>query len=276
MYDQLDNLGLSKKSKEYRLTSDCDEKVLVLVFFTDEALNKEAENQKLKIQLQDKYQTLEFKDAGRQQYQKFKSTERYRLMMSIFEQEFNMDTLIDGGVIIDHFMPHTSKKFEIIESLEKHSIRLIWNFISMSDSFMKHFEPLNLIADYYGEKYALYLAFFLHHIGWICIPAVVGTALFIVHLVLGYQNQQEGESYFTAYLANMDTPINYFYILFISLWSTFYVESWKRKQATIQYIWGLEEKEDQINESIKLPQQGNEYVYDAAQGITTKRVMNQN
>jgi len=74
----------------------------------------------------------------------------------------------------------------------------------------------------------------------------------------------------------MDTPINYFYILFISLWSTFYVESWKRKQATIQYIWGLEEKEDQINESIKLPQQGNEYVYDAAQGITTKRVMNQN
>ena len=189
MYDQLDNLGLSKESKEYRLTSDCEEKVLVLVFFTDEALNKEAENQKLKIQLQDKYQTLEFKDAGRQQYQKFKSTERYRLMMSIFEQEFNMDTLIDGGVIIDHFMPHTSKKYEIIESLEKHSIKLIWNFISMSDSFMKHFEPLNLIADYYGEKYALYLAFFLHHIGWICIPALVGTALFIVHLVLGYQNQ---------------------------------------------------------------------------------------
>jgi hypothetical protein len=61
----------------------------------------------------------------------------------------------------------------------------------------------------------------------------------------------------------VDTPINYFYILFISLWSTFYVESWKRKQSTIQYIWGLEEKEEQINESIKRPQNGKEYVYDA-------------
>ena len=44
----------------------------------------------------------------------------------------------------------------------------------------------------------------------------------------------------------MDQPINYFYILFISLWSTLYVESWKRKQAVIQYLWGLTEKEEQI------------------------------
>ncbi len=109
-------------------------------------------------------------------------------MMAIFEQEFNMQTLIDGNIIYDHFMPHSRKKYEIIESLEKHGIRLIWTFLSMGDTFMQHFEPLNLIADYYGEKYALYMAFFMHHIGWLFIPAIVGTALFITHLVLGYQN----------------------------------------------------------------------------------------
>ena len=109
-------------------------------------------------------------------------------MMAIFEKEFNMQTLIDGNIIYDHYMPHTRKKYEIIESLEKHGHMLIWKFLSMGDTFMDNFEPLNLIADYYGEKYALYLAFFMHHISWLLIPAVIGTALFITHLVLGFRN----------------------------------------------------------------------------------------
>lgn len=57
-----------------------------------------------------------------------------------------------------------------------------------------------------------------------------------------------------AYLKNVDVAWNFAYIIFIALWSVFYVESWKRKQATIQYIWGLTEKEDQIRKSIKRPQ----------------------
>jgi len=101
-------------------------------------------------------------------------------MQSKFKKEFNVRTLIEGGVIYEHFMPHTSKKYEIIESLDKHMKSLVWNNLSMSDSFMDHFEPINLIADYYGEKYAFYIAFMLHHIGWILVPAVVGGTLFIV------------------------------------------------------------------------------------------------
>jgi len=95
-------------------------------------------------------------------------------------------TLIDGGVVEEHFIPHTSKKHEIIESLEKHSFKLIWNMMSMTESFRTHFEPINLIADYYGEKYAMYLAFFFHHVGWLCIPAVFGTILFIVHIIIAF------------------------------------------------------------------------------------------
>lgn len=47
LYDQLEALNL--KTLEYRLTTDPLEQVLVLVFFTDEKLNKEAEAQGLKI-----------------------------------------------------------------------------------------------------------------------------------------------------------------------------------------------------------------------------------
>jgi len=122
---------------------------------------------------------LPFKDAGRTLYQRFKAPERHRLITSIFKKEFKMSTLVEGKVVYEHFMPHTSKKYEIIESLDKHVKWLIFHNISMTDSFMNHFEPINLIADYYGEKYALYLAFVLHHIGWILVPAVVGGALFV-------------------------------------------------------------------------------------------------
>ena len=106
----------------------------------------------------------------------------------MFKKEFNVKTLIEGGVVYEHFMPHTSKKYEIVESLDKHVHALIRANLSMTDSFKDHFEPINLIADYFGEKYALYLAFILHHVAWICIPAVVGGALFIYQLVLGYNN----------------------------------------------------------------------------------------
>ena len=147
-------------------------------------------------------------------------------------------------------MPHTNKKHEIIESLDKHAYRLVWNMLSMSESFLKHFEPINLIADYYGEKYAFYLAFMLHHVGWMLVPAFFGTILFIFHCVEGGANAKEGQNGLTAYIANVDIPLNYFYILLIALWSTFYIESWKRKQATIQYIWGLNEKEEQILSSV--------------------------
>ena len=196
LFDQLTSLGFKTEEeikadkekkivhkggmfKEYKYTFEPEDKVLVLVFFDDSTLNKEAEEQNLMIQLQDKYQTLPFKDAGRSLYQRFKSTERYRLMQSKFKKEFNVRTLIEGGVVFEHFMPHSSKKYEIIESLDKHVLKLIWNNLSMTESFRKHFEPINLIADYYGEKYALYLAFILHHIGWILVPAVVGGALWV-------------------------------------------------------------------------------------------------
>ena len=170
-------------------------------------------------------------------------------------------------------MPHTSKKYEIIESLKKHETKLIIKMLSLQGTFRNHIEPINLIADYYGEKYAMYIAFFFHHIGWLILPALVGTALFFYHIFLGVRYREDGENYFMSYLRNVDTPINFIYIIFISFWSTFYVESWKRKQAAIQHLWGLNEKEEQIKRNIKLPQENTQRVYDEDQGQVVEQVM---
>ena len=39
----------------------------------------------------------------------------------------------------------------------------------------------------------------------------------------------------------LDSEVNVFIGLFITLWATLFVESWKRKQRTIQYIWNCKD-----------------------------------
>ena len=161
---------------------------MVLVYFSDDILNREAEEQELLIQLQDKYQCIRFTDAGRAQFRRFRGAEQYRLIQSIFKKEFNIQTLIDGNVVYEHFMLHTQKKYEIVDSFARNQRALMWSMLSMGRSFQNYFEPINLIADYYGEKYALYLAFFIHHMAWLIPLTVLGGILFIWHFINAYLN----------------------------------------------------------------------------------------
>jgi len=38
--------------------------------------------------------------------------------------------------------------------------------LSMTGGWISSFEPINLMADYYGEKYAMYFAFLVHTLSW--------------------------------------------------------------------------------------------------------------
>ena len=101
--------------------------------------------------------------------------------------------------------------------------------LSLGSKFKQYFEPINLIADYYGEKYALYLAFFIHHMAWLVPLAVLGSILFIWHLITAYKNHVSNQFWFESYLINVDTTWNYAFLFVTAIWSTLYCESWKRK-----------------------------------------------
>ena len=146
--------------------------------------------------------------------------------------------------------------------------------LSFSDSFLDHLEPMNLIADYFGEKYALYLTFMFHHLSWLIPPAILGLCLFVLHLVNGIKNIKDGETLLESYNRHVDSHWNYLYIIFITLWSTFYLESWKRKHATLTYVWGLAERQDQIEESVKLKQTNTEFIFNEQKGKREKVVLN--
>lgn len=98
-------------------------------------------------------------------------------MMKIFQKEFSIETLVNAKVILSHFMSHTKRKTAIVESWNKHSKNLV--FSMYGNNWRQYSEPINLIANYYGEKQAMYFAFLIHHTGWVIIPSVLGVCLFI-------------------------------------------------------------------------------------------------
>ena len=87
-------------------------------------------------------------------------------------------------VIKDHVILHTANKNEIMLSFKEHQWALFFSMI-IGDKWTTHMEPISLIADYYGEKMALFMTFLIHHVGQMVIPSVFGLALWAYHLYYG-------------------------------------------------------------------------------------------
>ncbi len=96
----------------------------------------------------------------------------------------------------------------------------------------------------------MYFTFLIHHITMLCIPAFFGLILWGYHFKLAseWEPAEEGaaNSALDAYFGVLDTIYNYPYLLMLALWSTIYIESWKRKQNTVSYIWGSQERKVEI------------------------------
>ena len=217
--------------KEYRHSEAPEEKGLILVFFSDRILNLKAEEIQMTVHLQNKYQTLPFVLEAQNNFQRFNASQKCTLFKAIFEEEFDVDVLVQAKVILSHFMMHTHQKHEILASWKQHRFPLIAGILGITD-LMAHIEPILLIAEYYGEKQAFYFTFLIHHIGMLFIPAITGIPLIAWHFhrATEYEpTEEEADTFLTNYFASLDTKMNYPYLLLLAIWSTVYIESWKRK-----------------------------------------------
>lgn len=106
-----------KKSGEEEKKDENKKQSLVLVHFSDRILNYKAEELGMMVHLQDMYQTLPFVLEGQQNFVRFNASQKIRLFTKIFEEEFDIPTLRDTGVIIgDPIMCHTVNRNAIMES----------------------------------------------------------------------------------------------------------------------------------------------------------------
>ena len=68
--------------------------------------------------------------------------------------------LMKAKVIKDHVILHKANKNEIMLSFKEHQWALFFSMI-IGDKWTTHMEPISLIADYYGEKMALFMTFLI-------------------------------------------------------------------------------------------------------------------
>ena len=205
------------------------------------------------------------------------ASQKVSLFNKIFEEEFDIDVLTEAGVIQSHFMLHTSQAPQIQESWRKHKAKLVAAMLGMGD-LMEHIEPILLIADYYGEKQAMYFGFLIHHIAMLFVPAFFGLILWGYHFYLASQyvpGEDEATGFISNYFSILDTKWNYPYLFMLAGWSTVYIESWKRKQNVLKYVWAVEERDKEITQSQTQPQRGATYFVEKVSGKQTMAVLHE-
>lgn len=92
--------------------------------------------------------------------------------------------------------------------------------------FAPHFQPIDQVRDYFGEHVALYFAWLGLYTRYLTYPMLLGMLTMI-----GYQIPGWGTDNNRFALA---------YSVFLSLWSTLFLESWTRYENELKFRWGSE------------------------------------
>jgi hypothetical protein len=99
-------------------------------------------------------------------------------------------------------------------------------------------QPLNDVRDYFGAKIALYFCWLGHYTTWLWCPGILGLYVYIQAILYSKANGINPPTFDSFWCVP--------FALFIAIWSTVYLEYWKRTQASKAYIWdtmGFEEAE---------------------------------
>ena len=114
--------------------------------------------------------------------------------------------------------------------LNKGLIHLIFRLSGIR--FKEYLKPLDKVAEYFGEKKGFYFAWLLHYTSWLMFPSIAGLVIYIIQV-----SQIPTPTTTDNYLDYTNTALNSIYSICIALWTTFMVESWKRKQNYLGNRW---------------------------------------
>eukprot|EP00164_Ancoracysta_twista_P002959 GFYU01003941.1.p2 GENE.GFYU01003941.1~~GFYU01003941.1.p2 ORF type:complete len:695 (+),score=263.15 GFYU01003941.1:52-2136(+) len=160
------------------------------------------------------------RDENEQEFA-FRKVDRIRLVKSIIEAKrrdhgagVNLASSLTNGTVKQAFALH--------ENVQLNALAEIW----ASKWFRP--QPLDAIRAYFGEKIALYFAWLGFYTKWLISPSLVGLILFMFSITQGVNN-----------------PLVPSYCVIMALWSTFFLEFWKREQVTYSVRWGMTEFEEE-------------------------------
>ncbi|KAF9418764.1 Anoctamin-5 [Podila epigama] len=99
-------------------------------------------------------------------------------------------------------------------------------------------QPLDLVNAYFGERIGVYFAWLGHYTQWLTIPAAVGIAVFVFGII-NTARLKKLDATPNALFAIFDNVLTMPFALFMSIWSTVYIEFWKRANQYYAYRWNM-------------------------------------
>ncbi|KAI8345785.1 calcium-activated chloride channel-domain-containing protein [Mortierella sp. GBAus27b] len=103
-------------------------------------------------------------------------------------------------------------------------------------------QPLDMVNAYLGERIGIYFAWFGHYTKWLTVPAAVGMAVFVYGIV-NAASLKKLDATPNALFAIFDNALTMPYALFMSIWSTVYIEFWKRANQHYAFRWNMNDYE---------------------------------
>ncbi|KAF9439195.1 Anoctamin-5 [Entomortierella beljakovae] len=103
-------------------------------------------------------------------------------------------------------------------------------------------QPLDLVNTYFGERIGIYFAWLGHYTKWLTIPAVVGVSVFIFGIVNASRSKKLDATP-NVLFAIFDNVLTMPFALFMSVWSTVYIEFWKRANQYYSFRWNMSDYE---------------------------------
>ncbi|KAF8375114.1 anoh-2, partial [Pristionchus pacificus] len=107
-------------------------------------------------------------------------------------------------------------------------LRTSWVFTLWGD------QPLQLIRSYFGSEIALYFAWLDHMTKALWFPALLGVLMFFFG-GWSYRSHDEEMDDTSQFYSDVCFVL---FALFNCVWSTIYLEHWKRRQAELAFTWG--------------------------------------
>ena len=89
------------------------------------------------------------------------------------------------------------------------------------------YQPIDEVRDYFGDEVALYFAWLGIYTRMLFPNTVFGLLVFGVQVL------------WTDYNVT-NNPLTFTYSIYVGLWSISFLETWKRRQTELQFLWGTE------------------------------------
>lgn len=183
-------------------------------------------------------------------YQNYSNFEKLRIGNEARNRALRMSSYNNLNGILDVWIAHNLKQYnEIAENTSNISIPFIsksWSFSSGNYNSLDSLEKTKLgrIFDYYGPQIAFYFAWVDFYTMLLVFPALFGLYIFLSPLFHGLWNGHK-----ISDINLYDTIFIPFFSIFISIWSTSFLELWKRKSCEYAFKWkllGIEDLEEDI------------------------------